>query len=428
MTTSPSPLRRALERGLAPGGNLARAIEKLGDYAVTTTDDAEALAEAVGSLTTIAATPGKRSPLHALAGLLQSVDSREAFDVLRVKAIPPLLAVFDARLVAPPGEEGDAEELLFLLKVAGMYRVEEAVERIVTAARRPLNPASYLWSVLFSVFDENHPYRLRLFQALRDPLPGGFLGVAYLDLANSVLRAGYSSNHPFDTSEGRARLRSFLTDPDELSSFAHSATAALPFIARPERDAMLALAMDHPDVDVQLEAAWAAARLGSDSALKFLARACLDPRTGSAATSHLKELGQEGFIPAAAREPDFQALAAMSEWLAHPGEFGRTPDAIEVADTRELVWPPTNDRRRLWLIRYRYEPDEPGGSADEGIGLVGSITFALFGEATVDLSPDELYALYCSWELQVRGAPNAPSERSVAAGRAILERAQQEGP
>ena len=96
MSTSPSPLRQALERSLAPGGNLARAIETLGDYAVTAIDDAEALAEVFVRLPPAPSRPGRRSPLHALVGLLQSVDSHEAFDVLRVKAIPPLLAVFDA--------------------------------------------------------------------------------------------------------------------------------------------------------------------------------------------------------------------------------------------------------------------------------------------------------------------------------------------
>jgi hypothetical protein len=435
MTTPLSPLRAALERGLAPGGDLAGCLEALGDYAVTTVDDAHALADAVARLPGPACTAAAPAPdgslprtgLYRVIGLFQSVDSRAAFDVLRAEGVPRLLAAFDARFSAPPGAEGNVEELLFLLKVVGMYQVEEVVDRIIAAARRPLGPSSYLWSVIFSVFDENHPQRVRLFQALRDPLPGGFLGVAYLDFANALLRTGHPSSHPFDTPDGRGRLRSFLTDPDEPAR-AHSAAGALAFIARPERDELLALAMDHPCGDVQLEAARAAAQLGSESALKFLVRACLELRWARVAAAHLKELGHGGRIPAEALSPDFQALAEMVEWLSHPREFGRAPDAVEIDDTRELVWPPTHDRRRLWLVRYRYEPDAPGGQAREGVGIVGSLTFALFQEPTAELAPDDLYALYCCWELQVRGVAGAPARRSIAAGRAILDRAQSEEP
>jgi len=29
--------------------------------------------------------------------------------------------------------------------------------------------------------------------------------------------------------------------------------------------------------------------------------------------------------------------------------------------------------------------------------MVGSVTFALFGETTADLKPEEVYALHCCW-------------------------------
>ena len=122
------------------------------------------------------------------------------------------------------------------------------------------------------------------------------------------------------------------------------------------------------------------------------------------------------------------ALAEMAEWLSHPNEFGRPPDELERVDTRTLAWPPTRDTRRLWLVRYRYENPSPHGQAEEGVGLVGSVTFALFGEATCARSVDDLYGLYCAWELEVRGDPRAPEQRSSAAGRALLDRAARDGP
>jgi hypothetical protein len=52
--------------------------------------------------------------------------------------------------------------------------------------------------------------------------------------------------------------------------------------------------------------------------------------------------------------------------------------------------------------------------------MYGSVTFALFGESTVDLSAEDAYALHCCWELEVNGDPRAPKKRSVRAGRKLL--------
>ena len=114
------------------------------------------------------------------------------------------------------------------------------------------------------------------------------------------------------------------------------------------------------------------------------------------------------------------ALAEMCEWLAHPMEFGRPPTAIAQTDTRELFWPPTEDRRRLWLFRYEYPPDDGETEPSIGYGLVGSVTFALFGESTADLSPEQVYGLHCAWELEMNQDPRAPEKRTPESGMRIL--------
>ena len=138
------------------------------------------------------------------------------------------------------------------------------------------------------------------------------------------------------------------------------------------------------------------------------------------ACTYLRELDREEAIPERANDPTFKATAEMSHWLSHPNEFGRIPDELELFDTREIFWPPTNDRRQVWLFKYRYLPEEPGGESEVGIGMVGSITFVLFGEATDNLSPEDVYALHCCWELQFKDDPRAPEERSIEIGRQIL--------
>lgn len=132
----------------------------------------------------------------------------------------------------------------------------------------------------------------------------------------------------------------------------------------------------------------------------------------------MEELGLGAYIPGKVRDPDFQALTEMcSSWLMHPNELGRPPDFITQIDSRELNWPPSGDRRRFWLFKYRCEPRAENQPADEGIGLVGSITFALLGETTTDLTPEDVYALHCCWELEIY---DGSKEFKIANGRRLL--------
>jgi hypothetical protein len=427
-----SPLELAIERGTAPGGDLVAALASLGDYAVTTTADARALAGAGAQLAPDLAARGTAgdgtspSRLRALVGLFQATRSREAFDVLRVEGMPYLLAIFDARL--PVADGAEAEELLFLLKVAAMYRVEAVVEAAAAAAGTPVMADRRLWRVVFETFDANHPYRLALLNRLREPLPPGLAGVAYLEFANNLAREGRVTDHPFRSAVGVERLRGFLTDPDPArAGLALAATAALPFIDAPDRDLLLSTAKEHPAFDVRIEAARVAGRFGDEAAVRFLVTASLDPRYSRRAVDSLTELGKGGVVPSEALEPGFRATAELARWLSHPMEFGRPPDEVALTDSRDLFWPPTNDHRRLHVVRYRYEPSEPGGRPEEGYGMVGSVTFALFGESTLDLPPEDVYGLHCCWELQLHHDPRAPVSRSAAAGRAVLRAANDVG-
>ena len=172
----------------------------------------------------------------------------------------------------------------------------------------------------------------------------------------------------------------------------------------------------------RMEAAWADARSGGTKGLFVLVTMCRDPHASTVAQSFLTELGRESAIPKEATEPNFVAMAAMSTWLQHPNEMGRQPDELSLFDTREIFWPPTDDRRQVWLVAYSYRPSLNDGDDEpvSGLGMVGSVTFALFGEATAGLSAEDAYALYCCWELEMREDPRAPEKRSVAEGRRLL--------
>lgn len=414
-------LAPTLNHWATAGGDLKDLLGADCDQPLKTKADVQALCAALGALRTRPDRVKKRisSPLHTLTAFFQQVESEEAVEALKREGLPHL-RVWVRDLLE--GRNVDENDVMFVVKMLAMYRQREDVALIAEAARKPLHPDSYMWSIVLGPFDGEHPWSTNMVLALSTPLPAGFIRVAYLDMANHLAITGKLERHPFDTPEGRQQLEEWLRDPDkEHFSHAHSATAALPFVEPASRDGLLRAALDHPDSSVRMEAAWAQARLGEPEGLERLVTLCLDPRYSRAAGLFLEELGQADRIPAEAREQDFQMLAEMANWLAHPQEFGRAPDHIQLVDMRELYWPPTNDRRPVALVGYTYQ-DEDGGEPDRGIGMVGSITFALFGETTVDLPPEDVYGLHCCWELEMNDDDRAPGNRTARAGRDILGR------
>ena len=413
-------LQIALDRGLSEGGNLFEALNDLENYEIDSIEDADALVEALSVYAKRPIeTPGMFSAFHQLISLFQSVIGISPFQYIARRGIPLLIQIYDQRL---PQVDTLQNDLLFAVKIFARYGMEEGLDRLVQAAYQPLLREGYLWSVIFDQLGDQDPVIPDLIERLSDPLPDGFACIAFLDWVNRLARDERITSHPFDSHEGVQKLRHWLrnSNRDEFS-FAHSSAAALPFISEPHRGQLLALAMDHPDPAVQMEAAWASAHLGSESGLKFLTRLCLERDFSTTACAYLEELGRDDLIPDAANEPDFRAMADMCDWLAHPQEFGRPPDEIELYDTRELFWPPTNDVRQLWLFKYRFAADEPGESDDCGLGLYGSTTFSLFDETNTEMAAEDAYALHCCWELEANGDTRAPEERTIAAGRAILE-------
>ncbi|WP_372718520.1 HEAT repeat domain-containing protein [Novipirellula sp.] len=339
-----------------------------------------------------------------MTSLFQDVESVDvpAYDILYDAGLPQLIRIFDGCVANV--KKDNASVLLLILKILALYGSEAGAERIVQSSRHPVLCEGYLWHPILSVFTKAHPHRDYVFAKLGEALPVGFLAVALLDAANGVAIESNLDHHPFDNPEGHRRLQAWLEDrnPDHFS-YAHSATAALPFVDNPTRDQLLALAMDHVDEGVQMEAAWASGRMGRESGLKVLARYCLDVNHSDTAKRYLAELGREDLIPDDANDSDFQAKAEMAQWLAHPNELGRAPDELEIIDQRELAWPPEGQPRPFWLVRYMLK-DRTGLEKDDiGCGLVGSMTWCFFMSDTHRRPPEDIYAIHCFWEMEHSG-------------------------
>jgi hypothetical protein len=423
--SKPSLLQAALTRGLAPGGDLYEELSELGDYEIATLADAEVLTRGLAEFVKQTVDSDEAmSAFPELVRLFQSVTSADAYRHLAVKGIPLLIEAYDSRLVDPSECDGD---LLFALKIFARYGSEDGLERVVTAAYSAALQDGYLWAVIFEQLGDSDPLIPGLISRLCSPLPDGFVCIALLDWVNRLARENVISTHPFNTTEGMGKLRSWLTSSDEDEySYAHAAAAALPYISDPPRSELLALAMDHADVGVQMEAAWASAHLGSEAGIKFLARLCLDRNIAMTARTYLHELKRQDAIPEEANKPEFVAMAEMCDWLGHPQEFGLPPDEIELYDTRELFWPPTNDWRPLWLFKFRYQPTEDDEAGTVGVGMTGSITFSLIDETSPEMPPEDIYALHCCWELEANDDPRAPVERSIEAGKSLIDAVQKD--
>jgi hypothetical protein len=395
-----TPLQLALARGTQPGAELDRELYRLGHHTVATRGEAEDICAILKRIRKEGSSCGGADALHSVVALFQEVldlDCR-AYPILARKGTRLLISIVDEALAVPDRYEKDAINLA--LKMLAVYRTKAGTDAVIRAAQLPWEPATYMWSVVLSVFAPKHPGRRKLYEALRDPLPPGFLAVSLLDSANHAHREGATDRHPFDSPEGVDKLENWLKDANEAHfSYAHSAAGALPFLEHPQRDSLLALAFEHPDADVQTAAAWAAVKLGREAGVRWLTRNCIDVNRSVRSRGLLAELNRADAIPREAYDPAFQARAEFSHWLSHPNELGRPPDDVEVFDHRTLRWPPDGHETELWLVRYCMKDTTGLKDDDIDVGMIGSITFCLFTYGLEQRPPEDCYAIHCAWEM-----------------------------
>jgi hypothetical protein len=416
-----SALTKALREWLSNEGSLTDHLPDGHNLEVRTSGEASLVCAAIDHARNELTRSGEwqaENNLRSAIAFLQQVGSAEARDALIQHGLPRLRSILRERLAQPDNERLPA---LFALKIIGLYRQPEDVALFIGAARAPIEPDSFWWTTVFYALDGDNPCTPALIAGLSQLLPPGFIRVVFLDRCNALAFEGRLSEHPFASAEGLEQLERWLNSTnEEQTSYAVSACVAIPFLPPPAQRHLLDLASKCSAAVVRLEAAWVGAKLGVAGGAEQLVEFARNPHYSQQAQRYLEEVGLTDRIPAESCAPDFVALAEMCQWIAHPNEFGRPPDAIEQVETRELYWPPTRDRRRLWIFRYRFDNEE--GQPDEGYGLVGSVTWAMFGSNTIDLSPEDVYGLHCAWELIQNEDREAPAESTAAAGRAILTR------
>jgi hypothetical protein len=414
-------------------GDLARAFKawtKLGissplpssaQYRLRTVAEGKAFCLALSSPNIYARYASGRIVLFDLLAFFQRAETEEAKLYLRDRGLPILRRILTQALqersaTDAEGEWGDTHT--FLIKILSMYSQPGDALLIVQAARDPRFSDQFLWDVIFEIIADGHPDAVEICERLADPLPRSEILPNYLGFTNRLCREGRISKHPFNCADGIARLSAFMSDADaEAYGLAIWAAASIPYIDPHPREALLDGAMRHADPLVRIKAAWAMAKLDMDVGRARLVEFCGDARYSKFVAVHLDELGLADLIPAEARKPDFDVMARMCQWLAHPREYGRPPDEIIQYDTRELNWPPDGGKRkRLWLFKYRYAPCGEG-TGEEGVGFAGPFPFS-FGSVTANLAPEDVYGLHCCDEMS--SDPRVTDRRSAAVGRKLI--------
>jgi hypothetical protein len=157
-------LQLALERGMRPGADLQSELFKLGEFTITSKADAEAVCEVLEKLATDGSPPGGSFALGAVIRLFQNVDEPDcpAFPVMAEQGMRLLMQIVESAMRAE--SRLDQDDVLMALKMLAMYGTRAGTGAVLRAARLPLKPDDYMWSVILSAYTNEHPGRKWLFK------------------------------------------------------------------------------------------------------------------------------------------------------------------------------------------------------------------------------------------------------------------------
>ncbi|HKE95102.1 MAG TPA: hypothetical protein VKB34_12390 [Povalibacter sp.] len=118
-----------------------------------------------------------------------------------------------------------------------------------------------------------------------------------------------------------------------------------------------------------------------------------------------------------------KAETEMSNWLAHPNEFGEGPAEIREIHRELTDWPLEDQKVELVLHRYRM------ADGFTSIGMTGPITWSFLGDGVLDgLSMDEIKRAYAGWYVSFLAVQqNSAQSQQIEARRQDVLRQLQSG-
>lgn len=424
----PRELAVALDRAVNENEHLGTALRPVPDRIIRDQANADKLLQLINrwDLATALARPEGTSQLSISIGLMTNAIGEEVIAKLRTDSKPKMLSFADAMIESPVADNN--RDLVFLLQWLALTGGDEGTERVIRAAKAGIGTDEPLWPIVFDPYSTDSPNSRKVLESLGNPIPPGMIGLGVLECANGLSLGGVEIKHPYDSDEGVAKLQEWLSKTDEASSStAQSAAAALPFLMHVKRNDLLQLAVNHPHPLVKAEAGWALVMLEDQRGFRLLQTVCKDVRYSITAQIYLEELDAADQIPAEVKENDFAARAEFCHFLSLPDQLGDPPTEIEMVGSQVLYWPPTKDRRRMSVVKFKYL-DSEGKVVREGVGVVGSLTAWLPDLTNVEMSGGDVLAIQCCYELRYNRDPQAPEKIDAATGLDIIRRAQAANP
>lgn len=240
-----------------------------------------------------------------------------------------------------------------------------------------------------------------------------------LDLANYLTRQQQVHRHPAADritvlnhllGEIAGRLAKFEENPHsfgddvptvqsrlgEAVALAVSLCDAVGLIGEESSIGKLNVAVELRHRRVQCEAAGALAMLDQASGRERLIELSKDPAARLRAIQYADEMGFGDKIDEQYRTDEATAESELALWLTQPQQMGVPPTAIEVLETRRLIWPSFTEPVDVFLIRFEYNFGE---SQFSNVGIAGPVAFAL-GADVADLPQDDIYAIYAGWHVE----------------------------
>jgi hypothetical protein len=364
-------------------------------------------AEAEGLLEILAALPQRIRrkndvPVLLILSLLQRAEGEETGDLISHEGPAVLDRVIRS---LPPTSLARNLAVKLLATIATPVSLRLWVEHFLANSPKLIDINYYIASV--PLLEDSLDHRGALFPRLLDGLACREKRFFVVAIANAVARGHPREPHPL--ADHVDVLEEMLAPSvqgeqvlQEAEIGASAACMALAYISSPRSQGLLRRALACPsNLDLRLEAAYGLAHHGDELGTGMLIQACRSPRTLRKAQGYLEDLNLGHLVPAESRTPDQQALAEFAEWLADPRVLGRPPDDMAIVDHRDLAWPPSRERKPFWLIQY-WLHDPAGGPAQTDCGLVGSLTFCMFGCHVRQRPPEDAYALHCFVEMRGR--------------------------
>lgn len=417
-----SPLSKGLKSWIKnPGSELSNHLKKVQEPEVKTEAECGLICQALETVKSQMQTSFDEKledNIFELTGLFQKASTKEVAQCLNDKGIPLLTDILSLKKSKQYETKSISDCETMILKMFALYKNPAGLNRLSEYVNSDFKNEDFLWSVILNIISKKEEKYNLIIKGLKGKIPTGFLGISYLDMCNAIAIETSTFKHPFNSAGGFAFLEKTVNNSGpENESYIISVTTSIPFLSKEYQEKLFDLVSSHKNAEVRIEAAWAGAKIGNDKAIGKLVDFSKDYRYSSKAVDYLKELNLEAKVPGETQHPDFKALSEMCSWLSHPNEFGSYPDHAEVFYKKSLYWPPTKDVRTIYLVKYLYKNHKDDGSDQQGIGLVGSVTFSLFGpDDMLTLKPIEVLALHCNWELEKK------NYKDIKSGVALLKK------